>query len=105
VTHLLRLAGDVAVWAAMVSAVLFCILYALTAPWRRSAEGWHLMTMTATIGLAFIWVAYRQATSHMPALPTATEAKRTGLYTLLAAMLIWRLALLIRAQLWKRKRG
>lgn len=102
--HLLHLAGDVAVWAALVSALLFCGLYALLAPWWTSGEGWHLMTMTAAIGISFGWLAYRMVTAPPRALSPGTEATRTGLYVLLAALLIWRLALLIRSQVGRRKR-
>jgi hypothetical protein len=104
VIHLLHLAGDIAVWAALVSSVLFCILYALLAPWRSSGEGWHLMTMTATIGISFGWLAYRLVTGAPRSLPAGTELARTALYVILSALLIWRLALLIRSQVRRRKR-
>lgn len=100
---LLRLVGDAAVWAALISSGAFCALYAVLAPWRRSAEGWHLMTFTGVIGTAFGWIAYRQTTTARPVQPASTEALRAAILTALAALLIWRLALLIRSQTRRRR--
>jgi hypothetical protein len=104
VNHLLHLVGDTAVWVALVSSVAFCITYAALAPWRTSGEGWHLMTFTAVIGVAFGWIAYRQ-TSH-PAQPAALslEIPRAVILWALACLLLWRLALLVRTQIRRRNR-
>jgi hypothetical protein len=94
--------GNAAVWVAFAAAVLFCVGYAVLAPWRSSAEGWHLMTMTAVIGLAFGWIAYRLvAGAHMP--PLLLEVLRALILGGLAATLVWRLALLIRNQVQRRR--
>ena len=101
--HLLHLVGNTAVWVALVAALAFCATYAALAPWRSSAEGWHLMTMTAVIGIAFGWIAYRLvAGSRMPV--WLLESLRAVILSALAALLVWRLALLIRAQIRRRKR-
>jgi uncharacterized membrane protein HdeD (DUF308 family) len=102
--HLLHLAGDIAVWVALVSAIAFCVTYAVVAPWRRSGEGWHLMTFTAVIGLAFGWIAYRQTTSTPAPLPLPTELARALILVSLASLLMWRFGLLIRTQMRRRRR-
>jgi len=100
----IHLVGDAAVWVSLASALAFCATYAVVAPWRRSAEGLHLMTFTAVVGLAFAWIAYRTVTGPHQTLPLSTEAPRTAMYAALAGLLVWRLALLFRAQLRRRKR-
>ena len=103
---LLHLVGDVAVWVALVASVAFCVTYATVAPWRSSAEGWHLMTFTGVVGLAFGWIAYRQSTGapHVPPLNPATESARAAILSALAVLLMWRLALLIHTQIRRRRR-
>lgn len=102
---LLHLIGDVAVWVAMAASVAFCITYATVAPWRSSAEGWHLMTFTGVIGIAFGWIAYRQTILGVsPPLPTTTEIPRATILSTLAGLLIWRLVLLVRTQIRRRSR-
>lgn len=96
--------GDAAVWVATISSFAFCFLYAAIAPWRKTAEGWHLMTFTFIIGVAFGWIAYRLVVAGpRPHFNTGTEALRTAIYVALAAMLVWRLVLLIRAQIRSRR--
>lgn len=103
-TAILHLLGNIAVWTAFWSSVLFCGLYAIIAPWRQSAEGWHLMTFTAVIGVAFGWIAYRQTIHSNPPAGLGIEAPRAVILGALAALLVWRLLLLIRAQTRKRNR-
>lgn len=102
----LHLAGDVAVWVALAASIAFCITYAAVAPWRASGEGWHLMTFTAVIGLSFAWIAFRQITgpAHSP-YPLSTEAPRAAILGALAGLLVWRLALLVRTQVRRRRRA
>lgn len=99
-----HLIGDGAVWVALIASVAFCGLYAAVAPWRKSGEGWHLMTFTAVIGVAFAWIAYRQTFG--PARPVqspSTEIVRAVILGALAGLLVWRLALLVRAQIRRRR--
>jgi hypothetical protein len=103
-SSLLRLAGDAAVWTALTSSVAFCLLYATLAPWWRSAEGWHLMTFTAVIAAAFGWLAYRQTTAHRAPSPVAIETARACLLAALAALLVWRLVMLIHTQTQRKDR-
>lgn len=100
----LHLIGSIAVWVAYVAAVTFCVLYALLARWRESAEGWHLMTFTAVLAAAFGWIAYRQVAGLHTHLGSPTEVARAVILTALAGLLVWRLALLIRNQGRRRKR-
>lgn len=103
-SSLLHLIGNIAVWTAFWASVLFCGLYAAMAPWRRSPEGWHLMTFTAVIGTAFGWIAFRQVISAAPAATISIEAPRAAILSGLAACLVWRLLLLVRTQIRQRKR-
>lgn len=101
--HVVHLIGSVAVWVALASSVAFCVTYAAVAPWWRSGEGTHLMTMTGVLAVAFAWVAYRQTVSTVPLRPLPTEIARVAILGALAAVLVWRLLLLIRAQIRRRR--
>lgn len=102
--HALHLAGDIAVWVAFISSVAFCVMYALVAPWWRSGEGTHLMTFTAVIGVAFGWIAYRQTVTVIPLRPLGSEVARAVILGALALLLVWRLLLLMRTQIRRRRR-
>lgn len=96
--------GDVAIWASLISSYVFCLSYALVAPWRKTEEGWHLMTFTFVIGVAFSWIAYRLvAVENHVDLSLKTEASRAAIYVALAAVLVWRLALLVRTQIRRKQ--
>jgi hypothetical protein len=99
-----HLIGNIAVVVAFLSTVTFCGLYAAIAPWRASAEGRHLMTMTGVIGVAFGWIAYRQVISSTPPAALTLEIPRAAILSALAALLAWRILLLLRAQMRRRKR-
>ena len=101
---LFHLVGDIAVWVSLLAAVAFCGTYATLAPWRSTGEGWHLMTFTAVIGVAFGWIAYRQTFHAAPPADLSIEVPRAAILWALAGLLVWRLALLIRAQIRRRKR-
>jgi hypothetical protein len=102
---LLHLIGNIAVLVAFASAIAFCSLYAVLARWRESAEGWHLMTFTGVIGVAFGWITYRQVISSTPPAPLSLELPRAVILSALAGLLMWRLALLLRAQTRRRRRS
>lgn len=101
---LMHLVGNFAVWVALLASAGFCGTYAAVAPWRRSAEGWHLMTFTAVIGVAFAWIAYRQAVSPAPVVRLSIEVPRAVILGALAALLVWRFVLLVRVQTRRRRR-
>jgi hypothetical protein len=104
VIHLLHLAGNVAAWVALAASVEFCGLYAVLAPWRRSAEGWHLMTFTATLALSFALYVYRQIIAPPPVQTLRLEVPRDALLISFAALMTWRLSMLIRTQVRRRRR-
>ena len=101
--ELMHTAGNVAVWLAFGAAVVFCGLYSVIAPWRSTAEGWHLMTFTGVVGVAFGWLAYRQTLTRTTIGALPVEVGRVAIYAALAALLVWRLALLLRAQIQPRR--
>lgn len=103
-TSIAHLIGNVAVWVALAASIAFCATYAAVAPWRRSGEGWHLMTFTAVIGIAFGWIAYRQTAAAIPLRPLPSEVARAAILSALAGLLVWRLLLLIRTQIRRRRR-
>jgi hypothetical protein len=89
-----HLAGTIALWLGLVSSAALCGLYHLTAPWWRSAEGRHLMSFTGGLALILSWLAYRSVFAAPP--PTAgDEVGRT----VVAVLMVWRLALLWRRQI------
>lgn len=92
--------GSIAAGVAFAAAALFCVLYHLTAPWRRSEEGWHLMTFTALHAAVFGWIGYRIIVASARDLPPAEDAARAAIYAIAAACLVWRLLLL-----WSRQIG
>jgi hypothetical protein len=102
VIHVVHLIGSAAVWVALVASVAFCALYAAVAPWWRSGEGRHLMTFTAVIGIAFGWIAFRMATGF--GAQQWLEMVRAAILGALAVLLVWRLLMLIRAQIRRRRR-
>jgi hypothetical protein len=99
----MQLIGNAAVWVALVAAFAFCGTYAAVAPWRSSAEGWHLMTFTAVIGWAFAWIAYRQTFNGAPPMALPSAIARAVILSALAGLLVWRLLLLLRAQMRRRR--
>jgi hypothetical protein len=97
--HVVHTIGTLALWTALGAALLFCLLYHLSAPWWRSAEGRHLMSFTGGLGLVFGWLAYRSVTTAPGDAHPAEETARTCVYLSLAVLLLWRLGLLWRRQI------
>lgn len=96
--YAVHLAGTLALWLGLVSAVAFCGLYHLTAPWWRSAEGRHLMSFTGGLALILSWLGYRSIFAAPPP-TTGDEVGRTIVYTVVAVLMVWRVALLWRRQI------
>ncbi|MER6810002.1 hypothetical protein ABT299_12045 [Spirillospora sp. NPDC000708] len=90
--------GTVALWLGLASSTGFCIAYHLTAAWWRNGEGRHLMSFTATVALILGWLAYRSMAAPPPP-TTGEEVGRTVVYSVVAALMIWRLGLLWRRQI------
>lgn len=97
--HVVHAVGTAALWVCALSALGFCGLYHLSAPWWRSAEGRHLMSFTGGLALIFSWLVYRSFVA--PAPPSAgDEVGRMSVYLVVAVLLLWRLELLWRRQIW-----
>jgi hypothetical protein len=88
--------GDFAFYAAAASAVLFPLLYLLTAPWWRTETGRNIMAVMGSLGVAmgyFAWVIARGG------VPGSFYPVRALLFTAIAAAILWRVTLLVRTQL------
>lgn len=96
---MIHLLGNLAAFTAAGSALLFCLLYHLSARWWHSAEGRHMMWFTALLGLVFTFSSYRITVAQAKPLPTGDEIARTIIFWLVALSLLWRLHLLYRAQI------
>lgn len=89
------LASDIAVWVGAVTGLAFVFLYAVTAPFWRSEEGWHVFTFTAALTGVYMWVAFAGFNREVP--PPEPQA-RFWIFVVFAALLAWRLSILIRTQ-------
>jgi hypothetical protein len=90
--------GDLALMVAAGTAGLFCLLYAATAPWYRTALGRSLFSTLLTLSVAigyFTWAVNRRGQP----LPDNFYPMRAGLFTLLAFSLASSTFFLTRAQL------
>ena len=91
--------GNLAAFVAAASALTFCFVYALTAPWWRSPHGRHQMSFTALLGLVFLFASYRAVVAPDGTLPRHDEVARMAIFWLVALSLVWQLRLLYHAQL------
>lgn len=95
---MVHLVGTAALWVGVGAGGLFVAAYALSAPWWRSAEGWHLMSFTGALTLICGWLAYRSIYTPRT-LSGPEEWTRATVYLVVAALLVWRLSLLWRRQI------
>jgi hypothetical protein len=87
--------GDAAYTVAVVAAALFVILYSILAkPWR-TASGLHIFSFMLVISLTLIHGMIRV---YWPAYPGYLWG-RAILYVALAAVIIWRVLILLRVQM------
>lgn len=86
--------------ATCAGAIVFCVLYAVLAPWRRSAMGRNVMALMAIIALFLVL-----ATMHMrwPHLFDHQQWIRPVMWALICGIVWWRVALLIHTQVLKRR--
>jgi hypothetical protein len=75
----------------------FAAVYAVLAPWRRSEVGRHVMAVTAAIGLLGLYTVLITAWPDGAA-ATALRVVRVVLLVALAALLVQRTWMVIRAQ-------
>ena len=88
--------GTAAALVGAISAWTFVLTYR-SRPWRRYAEGRHLMAFTLLLAFILSYVSLRAATgTHVLALQD--EAFRLFVYGSIGAMLLWRVRLLVDAQ-------
>lgn len=91
--------GDIAFFAAAASSLVFVLVYAVLAPWYRSATGRNIMFVMATLAGAMCYFAVAIAFGVAPGIWPV----RAILFTLLFSAITWRIVLLLRAQLGARR--
>ena len=88
--------GTAAALVGAIAAWTFVVTY-WNRPWRQYPEGRHLMAFTMLLAVILSYVSVRAATgTHVLAL--SDEAVRLFVYGSIAAMLLWRVRLLVDAQ-------
>lgn len=92
--------GTVGLCVGAVAALVFVVAYELSARWRESAEGWHLMTFTAWLGVILTWLSWRTFTSEARPMPFGTDLVRTVIFDGTAVHMLWRCWLLGSRQIW-----
>lgn len=95
--------GDLAYYACTVAAAVFVVLYLLIAPWYKTATGRNIMAVMAS--MAGILVYFTWAIWHGSPLPFGFYPMRAVLFTALGLSLVWRVIILVRAQLAARRVG
>lgn len=85
--------GALAAWA-------FCVAYRFSARWRKSAEGWHLMTFTGTFAAILTYLSWRSLHASARPVSTGDDIARAVIYCSVAALMVWRFWLLGRRQIW-----
>lgn len=98
-------AGNVLVALSALLATTCAVTYHLLAHWRASVTGWHLMSFMAVLALALDLMTLRifipiPATGIMPGWYPVTRA---AVLVLVAAVLAWRLAIIVRAHAQARR--
>lgn len=101
---MVHMIGTAALWAGVSAGALFVVVYHLSAPWWKSAEGRHLMSFTGALALILGWLAYRSIFTPRT-LTGAEEWTRAAVYLVVATLMVWRLALLWRRQIRPALRG
>lgn len=80
------------------ASLTFVVVYQVKAPWRSTPMGWHLMAFAASIGgLGLYTVVITLVGTDGPA-ATALRIVRSTLLLVLAALMIQRTVMVIRAQ-------
>lgn len=92
--------GNVLVVLTCAGAITFCAMYALFSPWWKSAMGRNVMAMMGTIGLflilAIIRMIWPNAFNDMPWI-------RLVAWSLIGGIVWWRVVLLVRTQVLRRR--
>ena len=86
--------GDAGYLAGAVGAVMFVVLYLILARFWESESGWHIFSFMTTVALILI---HSSIGVYFPNYP-GRDVVRAFLYPVLAAIIFWRVAILIRVQ-------
>lgn len=97
--EVLRLIGTVLIHSCTVASVAFVVLYQLWADWRRERMGPHVMAFMGSLAAVFALSSIRLVFGDS----TWFVALRTVVFVAVPAVLYWRLWLLIKTQLEKRR--
>lgn len=92
--------GSVLIVASVVPAVLFVVLYQLTADWRRQPLGPHVMTFMSVIAAVLVLSTVRQFTTGDT---LWFLLLRLVVFAAVPFVLWWRVIILIKTQLRKRR--
>ncbi|MGE9696650.1 putative phage holin [Streptomyces sp. CH6] len=84
--------------AVAAASAVFCITYHRLAPWRSTPMGWHLMTLAGAIGALGLYTVVITLVGLDGTPATVLRIVRAGLLLLVAALLIQRTLMVIRAQ-------
>jgi hypothetical protein len=93
--------GNAGYFAAVVGANLFVILYSTLAKFWKTASGWHIFSFMVVIALI---MNHSVVGIYFPDYP-GRDIVRAILYPCLAAVIFWRVVILIMVQFDKRHRA
>lgn len=96
------LAGDIAVFLTFIFSALFCILYGFFAKWWTTEFGIHIWTFTLMYAVLFGWFSWAVLTRDYPP-PPEQWLGRFIFIGMQAAFMGWRLSLLIRMQIVRKR--
>jgi hypothetical protein len=98
-TGVLGAIGSASFFIAAIVATVFIVLYPLLAPFYRSEAGWHIFSFMVVVALL---LDHGSATLIFGQYPGREWVRGIG-FPLLAIVLTWRVLILIRVQLLRRK--
>lgn len=85
-------------WTAL-GAIAFCFIYALLAPFYKSEGGWNLMSFMVVVGTMVTMALYFRSTG-----TRAPEWLANTMWALAGLCVWWRVTIVLRAQLQRRRR-
>ena len=95
----LKTIGDLSFVGSTVGSVAFLVLYSLLARWWRSWIGRLVFSFMAVLALTFIFIASVIVFGRYP----AVDVIRPLIYLALMCVIWWFVAMLVKAQIYKRK--
>jgi hypothetical protein len=94
------LIGTIGLAVGATAATLCVIVYHFSATWWRSEEGWHFMVFTGCLAVIFDWLLIRVLLADPGPASVAVGTTRAAVYWTVGLLLVWRLWLLARRQIW-----